>query len=80
MDSSGHGPPTSVPHAPWTMCLLWENVSGELALTNFDTHRLEEITSKGIPISSNQVNTHTDTHTRIPHLHTHTCNNTPHTH
>ncbi|XP_054868842.1 uncharacterized protein LOC129349504 [Amphiprion ocellaris] len=30
-------------------------VSGELAFTNFDTQRLEEITSKGIHISSNQV-------------------------
>lgn len=28
---------------------------GELALTNFDTLRLEEITSRGIRISSNQV-------------------------
>ncbi|MGH0140665.1 UNVERIFIED_CONTAM: hypothetical protein FKN15_037773 [Acipenser sinensis] len=29
--------------------------TGELALTNFDTKRLEEITGKGIRISSNQV-------------------------
>lgn len=29
--------------------------SGELALTNFDTQRLEEITKRGIRISSNQV-------------------------
>lgn len=29
--------------------------SGELALTNFDTQRLEEITNRGIRISSNQA-------------------------
>uniref|UniRef100_A0A8C9YNT8 NADP-dependent oxidoreductase domain-containing protein n=1 Tax=Sander lucioperca TaxID=283035 RepID=A0A8C9YNT8_SANLU len=29
--------------------------SGELTLTNFDTQRLEEITNRGIRISSNQV-------------------------
>lgn len=32
-----------------------EGVIRELALTNFDTQRLEEITNKGIRISSNQV-------------------------
>uniref|UniRef100_A0A3B4FS22 Uncharacterized oxidoreductase At1g06690, chloroplastic-like n=1 Tax=Pundamilia nyererei TaxID=303518 RepID=A0A3B4FS22_9CICH len=35
--------------------LQQEGVIRELALTNFDTQRLEEITSKGIRISSNQV-------------------------
>ncbi|XP_067096533.1 uncharacterized protein [Osmerus mordax] len=35
--------------------LQQDGLIGDLALTNFDTHRLEEITSKGIPISSNQV-------------------------
>ncbi|KAG9332423.1 hypothetical protein JZ751_014521 [Albula glossodonta] len=35
--------------------LQQEGMIGELALTNFDTRRLEEITSRGIQISSNQV-------------------------
>ncbi|XP_051804967.1 uncharacterized protein LOC110958515 isoform X2 [Acanthochromis polyacanthus] len=35
--------------------LQQEGVIRELALTNFDTQRLEEITNKGIRISSNQV-------------------------
>ncbi|XP_026187268.1 2,5-diketo-D-gluconic acid reductase A-like isoform X2 [Mastacembelus armatus] len=35
--------------------LQQEGLLRELALTNFDTHRLEEITSRGIRISSNQV-------------------------
>ncbi|MEQ2163046.1 hypothetical protein GOODEAATRI_026166 [Goodea atripinnis] len=35
--------------------LQQEGVIRELALTNFDTQRLEEITNKGICISSNQV-------------------------
>ncbi|XP_014896802.1 uncharacterized oxidoreductase At1g06690, chloroplastic-like [Poecilia latipinna] len=35
--------------------LQQEGVIRELALTNFDTQRLEEITQKGIRISSNQV-------------------------
>lgn len=36
-------------------CLFPLVPSGELALTNFDTQRLEEITNTGIRISSNQV-------------------------
>ncbi|KAI1892938.1 hypothetical protein AGOR_G00138660 [Albula goreensis] len=35
--------------------LQQEGMIGELALTNFDTQRLEEISSRGIQISSNQV-------------------------
>ncbi|XP_056155399.1 2,5-diketo-D-gluconic acid reductase A-like [Lampris incognitus] len=35
--------------------LQQEGVIRELSLTNFDTQRLEEITNKGIHISSNQV-------------------------
>uniref|UniRef100_A0A3B4ZMJ2 Uncharacterized oxidoreductase At1g06690, chloroplastic-like n=1 Tax=Stegastes partitus TaxID=144197 RepID=A0A3B4ZMJ2_9TELE len=35
--------------------LQQEGVIRELALTNFDTQRMEEITNKGIRISSNQV-------------------------
>lgn len=35
--------------------LQQEGLIGELALTNFDTQRLEEIANKGITISSNQV-------------------------
>lgn len=35
--------------------LQQEGVIRELALTNFDTQRLEEITNKGIRVSSNQV-------------------------
>lgn len=34
---------------------LFLSPSGELALTNFDTQRLQEITNRGIRISSNQV-------------------------
>lgn len=36
-------------------CFVLFSSSGELALTNFDTQRLEEITNRGIRISSNQV-------------------------
>uniref|UniRef100_A0A3P9MUW8 Uncharacterized oxidoreductase At1g06690, chloroplastic-like n=1 Tax=Poecilia reticulata TaxID=8081 RepID=A0A3P9MUW8_POERE len=43
--------------------LQQEGVIRELALTNFDTQRLEEITQKGICISSNQV-----PHCMLPHL------------
>lgn len=36
-------------------CFFFFSSSGELSLTNFDTERLEEITNRGIRISSNQV-------------------------
>lgn len=55
---------TTVPEVCWFPDTQVKNLtifsSGELALTNFDTQRLEEITSKGIRISSNQV-THPST-------------------
>uniref|UniRef100_A0AAQ5YJC1 Uncharacterized protein n=1 Tax=Amphiprion ocellaris TaxID=80972 RepID=A0AAQ5YJC1_AMPOC len=42
--------------------------SGELAFTNFDTQRLEEITSKGIHISSNQVKLPSSSQSSVPPL------------
>uniref|UniRef100_A0A3P8T1V4 NADP-dependent oxidoreductase domain-containing protein n=1 Tax=Amphiprion percula TaxID=161767 RepID=A0A3P8T1V4_AMPPE len=48
--------------------LQQEGVIRELAFTNFDTQRLEEITSKGIHISSNQVKLPSSSQSSVPPL------------